>query len=146
MTTTRRPKSRKIPLPSRSRDPFLPLPAPQGLVVNPNDFTPSHDKVERPVVPARGDMTVEKFLKTLGRGIEEHVGKIPTWDDLMKMRSEDLKTAGISVPKQRRYILKWVENYRHGVDPRHLPIMSRSKKNKFVSRRKVKTREQKRRD
>lgn len=76
----------------------------------------------------------------------------------------DMKAAGIPV-KARKWILAWVEvrlrvdaemrlhtdarvpqHYKQGVEPRHLPIISRAKKNKFLSKKKVKTPLQKKRD
>ena len=95
--------------------------------------------------PARGDMTVEKFLTTIGRGVEEHASKFETWEEFVVSRGEDLKDKGIAV-RQRRWILSWIEHYRNGVEPFLIPLNSRAKKNKFISKKKPKTAEQKKRD
>jgi hypothetical protein len=60
-------------------------------------------------------------------------------------RGEDLKEKGIAV-RQRRWILSWTEKYRQNVDPYMIPLNSRAKKNKFISKKKPKTAEQKKRD
>lgn len=55
-------------------------------------------------VPAQGDLTVEAFLKSIGRGCEEVSAKFATWKDLFCMTSEQMKAAGIPTAK-RKYIL-----------------------------------------
>jgi hypothetical protein len=87
---------------------------------------------------------VERFLKTIGRGTDELAPKFATWDELVQSDGAGLKKKGVAVRK-RRWILNWVEKYRQGVDPYHIPLMSRAKKNKFISRKKPKTKEEKRR-
>ncbi len=76
--------------------------------------------------------------------MDELVPKFASWDELVLSDGEGLKKKGIAV-KKRRWILSWVEKYRQGVDPFHIPLMSRAKKNKFVSRLKPKTKEEKKR-
>lgn len=56
-------------------------------------------------------MNVEKFLKTIGRGVEEFAPKFASWDELVLSTGEQLKTKGIAVRK-RRWILSWIEHYR----------------------------------
>lgn len=73
-------------------------------------------------------MTVEKFLKTIGRGCEEHIDKIPDWWSLFNWKSEKLKEVGIPI-RQRKWILYWVERYRQGFDPYYIPLRSHAKKN-----------------
>jgi hypothetical protein len=55
-------------------------------------------------------MTVEKFLKTIGRGCDEYIDKL-TWEKLMTSGSRQLKQLGIPC-RQRKWILLWVEKYR----------------------------------
>ena len=114
-------------------------------MVDPNAYEPLKEREPREPVAARGDMTVEGFLKKIGRGAEEHVGKFETFEALTVSSSESLKKLGIPV-RRRRWILSWIEHYRQGIDPYPIPLNSRSKKNKFLSRRKPKTAEQKKRD
>eukprot|EP00026_Physarum_polycephalum_P015569 Phypoly_transcript_16282.p1 GENE.Phypoly_transcript_16282~~Phypoly_transcript_16282.p1 ORF type:complete len:225 (+),score=24.19 Phypoly_transcript_16282:70-675(+) len=68
------------------------------------------------VVPPRDGMTVELFLKTLGRGCDEYIEFFPSWDHLFLMKGRDMKMLGIPI-HQRRWILRWVEAYRCGRDP-----------------------------
>ncbi len=76
--------------------------------------------------------------------MEELAPKFTTWDEFSASTGEELKKKGIAVRK-RRWILAWVEKYRQGVDPFHIPLVSRAKKNKFLSRRKPKTKAEKKR-
>jgi hypothetical protein len=127
-------------------DPFLPLSLSEEFpTVDPNQYEPLKKREPREPVAARGDMTVETFLKTIGRGAEEHAGKFATFEALTVSSSETLKKLGVPV-RRRRWILTWIEHYRQGVDPYFIPLNSRSKKNKFLSRRKPKTAAQKKRD
>lgn len=156
-------RPRALPTPSRARDPFLPLAPAQGSVVAPSDPVAvdkavkaragspplrasrlSHTKKQLTVAPRDG-MTVERFLTTIKRGAEEHVDKFQSWDALMTARGHELKAQGVPV-KVRKWIMAWAEHYKQGVEPALLPLVSRAKKNKFASRRKPKTREQKKRD
>ena len=73
------------------------------------------------------------------------MGKFETFEELTAATGEILKKKGIPV-RNRRWILSWTEHYRQGVEPYFIPLNSRSKKNKFLSRRKPKTAEQKKRD
>ena len=50
-------------------------------------------------------LTVEKFLKKIGRGCEEHASKFNNWEELMAARTLDLKLRDIQAA-QRKWILK----------------------------------------
>ena len=121
-----------------------PLWKPVGEVTYPLTYVDESEKYKRPPTEPRGDMTVEKFLKTIGRGCEDHLDDFEDWSDLMTARGFALKQRGIPV-RQRRWILRWVEHYKQGRDPVHIPLVSRAKKNKFLSRKKPKTVAEKRR-
>ena len=88
-----RQASRRIIAPEkRENDPFLPLQVPTDLpVVDPNQYEPARDKPAREPVAARGDMTVEKFLTTIGRGVEEHADKFESWEEFAVSRGETLR-------------------------------------------------------
>jgi hypothetical protein len=73
-------------------------------------------------------MTYEKFMNTIGRGCEEHMDKIGSWEALFTMKGEDMKAKEVPV-RQRRWILRWVELYRQGIDPWFIPLKSKTKKN-----------------
>jgi hypothetical protein len=78
--------------------------------------------------PARGDMTVEKFLKAIGRGCAEYTDKFESWEQLMGADRWALKNAGIPI-RQRKWIRNWVEKYKRGVEPYFVPIHSQTKRN-----------------
>jgi hypothetical protein len=82
---------------------------------------------KRPVPPPRNGMTVEKFLKTIGRGCEEYIDKLD-WEKLFTSTGFKLKQLGIPI-RQRKWILLWVEKYRQGIDPWYVPLRSKSKRN-----------------
>lgn len=75
-------------------------------------------------------MTVEKFLKTIGRGCGEYVEKFESWDQLFTSKSRALKELGIP-SRARKWILHWTERYRQGDDPWYIPLRSKSAKNDY---------------
>jgi hypothetical protein len=58
-------------------------------------------------------MTVEKFLRKIGKNCVEHADKFKSWEELMTLRSYRLKKLGIPLA-QRKWILKFVWKYREG--------------------------------
>eukprot|EP01092_Planopodium_desertum_P012795 TRINITY_DN6074_c0_g2_i2.p1 TRINITY_DN6074_c0_g2~~TRINITY_DN6074_c0_g2_i2.p1 ORF type:complete len:209 (+),score=8.66 TRINITY_DN6074_c0_g2_i2:70-627(+) len=80
-----------------------------------------------PVPEPRDGMTLEKFLKTIGRGAEEHVEKIQTWENLFNWRGKQFRRAEIPI-KVRKWIMRWTEHYRQGREPKYVPIHSQSQK------------------
>jgi len=74
-------------------------------------------KMDPLIIPRRRrGITVESFLKNIGKGCEEHVDKFKSWEDLFSSKSLKLKLKEIPVA-QRRWILKWLERYRKGEVP-----------------------------
>lgn len=74
-------------------------------------------------------MTVEKFLKTIGRGCEDYAEKFEgSWEKLFSSRTHQLRKMEIPL-KQRKWILFWTERYRNGIDPWYIPLRSRTKRN-----------------
>ena len=65
---------------------------------------------------------MQSFLQSIGRKVEEHAAKFDSWESLMTADSAKLRELGITDAKQRKYILRWVDNYKHGVDPFIIPI------------------------
>ncbi|KAK5993197.1 hypothetical protein PT974_06625 [Cladobotryum mycophilum] len=63
----------------------------------------------RPFVP-----DVETFLTLIGRGLNKHAAKFPSWDSLFSLTSPELKELGIEPPRSRRYLLQWMRRYREG--------------------------------
>lgn len=61
--------------------------------------------------------TPTEFLTKIGRSMAEHDGKLgSTWEELWSRyaTSEDLEKAGVSAPKERKYILRQMNNYKNG--------------------------------
>jgi len=79
-----------------------------------------------PVVPEpRNGMTLDKFLKSIGRECEQHVGKFKSWQHLFATKGKQMKGLGIGLA-DRKYILRWLEKYRQGLEPKFEPFKSRS--------------------
>ncbi|KYK56832.1 hypothetical protein DCS_03838 [Drechmeria coniospora] len=63
----------------------------------------------RPFVP-----DVQTFLTLIGRGLNKHASKFPSWESLFSLTSPQLKEVGIEPPRNRRYLLQWMQRYREG--------------------------------
>lgn len=71
--------------------------------------------ISRPIpAPTPFVPNVETFLKLIGRETLSHLSRIPSWDALFRMTSQQMQTAGIEPARQRRYILWWRERFRQG--------------------------------
>ncbi|CEL56104.1 hypothetical protein RSOLAG1IB_07557 [Rhizoctonia solani AG-1 IB] len=70
--------------------------------------------------------TPQDLLAAIGRSSETKL-KVETWDDLWRMRGEEMKQAGLA-PAERRYILWALEKIRQGYDPAKVAIKERPKK------------------
>jgi hypothetical protein len=47
--------------------------------------------------------------------MSSHSAKIPSWQALFTLSSEQLKSAGIEPPRARKYLLWWRERFRNGI-------------------------------
>ena len=56
---------------------------------------------------------VETFLTLIGRNMKQHTSKFPSWSSLFSLSSTNLKDLGIEPARDRRYLLRWIENYRN---------------------------------
>lgn len=63
----------------------------------------------RPFVP-----DVHTFLTLIGRGLNKHASKFPSWEALFALTSPELKELGIEPPRNRRYLIQWMQRYRKG--------------------------------
>lgn len=71
---------------------------------------PAHEIPQtRPFVP-----DVPTFLTLIGRGLSKHASKFPSWESLWSLTSPELKELGIEPPRNRRYLLNWMQRYRQG--------------------------------
>ncbi|KAK9893754.1 hypothetical protein P389DRAFT_174601 [Cystobasidium minutum MCA 4210] len=71
---------------------------------------------QRSIPHPRDDInTPADFLKRIGRSMEQHESKLgEDWESLWKKDTERLKAAGITAPKERKYILRQMNYYRRG--------------------------------
>ncbi|CAG8025709.1 unnamed protein product [Penicillium salamii] len=75
-----------------------------------------HQKAARPVpAPTPFVPDVETFLKLIGREMSKQASKIPTWEDLFNLNSNQLRQAGLEPARQRRYLIRKREKFRNGV-------------------------------
>lgn len=74
-------------------------------------FTTKRIKIPqpRPFVP-----DVQTFLTLIGRGLSAQASKFQSWNSLFTLTSEELKEMGIEPARDRRYLLRWIENFRNG--------------------------------
>ncbi|CUA67474.1 hypothetical protein RSOLAG22IIIB_03126 [Rhizoctonia solani] len=70
--------------------------------------------------------TPQDLLAAIGRSSETKL-KVESWDDLWRMRGEEMKQAGLT-PAERRYILWALEKVRQGCDPAKIAIKEKPKK------------------
>ncbi|KAL8971635.1 MAG: hypothetical protein Q9183_000958 [Haloplaca sp. 2 TL-2023] len=54
------------------------------------------------------------FLALIGRGLSQHAAKIPTWESLFTLSSEQLRKVGVEPARARRYLLWWRDKFRKG--------------------------------
>ncbi|ORX91826.1 hypothetical protein K493DRAFT_317014 [Basidiobolus meristosporus CBS 931.73] len=74
-------------------------------------------------VPApRGEFKdPQSFLNKIRRGCEEAADKFKDWEHLFTVTRNEMKHDMGLTPQQRKWILKWTELYRQGVDPYLIP-------------------------
>ena len=58
---------------------------------------------------------VQTFLTLIGREMSKHASKIPSWDQLFSLNSNQLRELGIEPARQRRYLIRKREKFRHGL-------------------------------
>ncbi|KAI8285440.1 hypothetical protein K4K60_001224 [Colletotrichum sp. SAR11_57] len=75
-----------------------------------------HKTREAPPIPSPIPLIpdVETLLKVVGRGLNQHLDKFPTWDALFSLTSLQLRELGLEPPRERRYLLSWLDRYRKG--------------------------------
>ncbi|KAI1351711.1 IGR protein motif-domain-containing protein [Xylaria sp. FL0043] len=65
-----------------------------------------------PPTPLVPDVTT--FLTVIGRGLKQHASKIPDWETLFTLTSEQLRELGVEPPRARKYLLRWRQRFRQG--------------------------------
>jgi len=90
---------------------------------------PAVPRIE-PVIPEpRNGMTVERFLKTIGRDCPKYIENFTSWQNLFSTKGRKMKELGIDL-LTRKYLLRWLEKYRQGVEPKYEPLKSRAHKHR----------------
>ncbi|KAL8928283.1 MAG: hypothetical protein Q9208_001993 [Pyrenodesmia sp. 3 TL-2023] len=54
------------------------------------------------------------FLSLIGRNLSAHAAKIPTWESLFSLKSDQLRKLGVEPARTRRYLLWWRDRFRKG--------------------------------
>ncbi|KAI0873625.1 IGR protein motif-domain-containing protein [Hypoxylon argillaceum] len=65
-----------------------------------------------PPTPLVPDVTT--FLTVIGRDLKQHAAKIPDWEALFTLSSEQLRELGVEPPRSRKYLLRWRQRFRLG--------------------------------
>ncbi|KAB2570307.1 hypothetical protein BFW01_g97 [Lasiodiplodia theobromae] len=75
-----------------------------------------HNRIpQRPIpqpTPFVPDVTT--FLTVIGRKLSQHAAKIPSWEALFSLTSDQLRDLGVEPARSRRYLLHWREKFRNG--------------------------------
>ncbi|CAI7636028.1 unnamed protein product [Penicillium glandicola] len=82
-----------------------------------NQCIRSLHKNTRPPVPSPTPFVpdVQTFLTLIGREMSKQASKIPSWEDLFTLNSNQLREAGIEPARQRRYLIRKREKFRNGL-------------------------------
>jgi hypothetical protein len=73
---------------------------------------PTTPKIPRPTPFVPDPQT---FLTLIGRNMAQHAAKIPTWEALFTLSSQQLRESGLEPARARRYLLWWRERFRNGL-------------------------------
>ncbi|KAJ5472432.1 hypothetical protein N7530_006433 [Penicillium desertorum] len=82
-----------------------------------NQYIRSLHKNTRPPVPSPTPFVpdVQTFLTLIGREMSKQASKIPSWEELFTLSSNQLRDAGIEPARQRRYLIRKREKFRNGL-------------------------------
>lgn len=72
--------------------------------------TPLSVPTPTPFVP-----DVQTFFTLIGRQMSKHASKIPSWEQLFTLNSNELRELGIEPARQRKYLLRKREEFRNGL-------------------------------
>ncbi|KAH7318728.1 IGR protein motif-domain-containing protein [Stachybotrys elegans] len=75
-----------------------------------------HKSKPAPVIPKPRPFVpdVQTFLTLIGRNLHKQASKFPSWDAMFSLGSMELRELGIEPPRNRRYLLRWLQRYRDG--------------------------------
>lgn len=57
----------------------------------------------------------QTFLTLIGRNMAQHAAKIPSWETLFSLTSQQLRESGVEPARARRYLLWWRDRFRNGI-------------------------------
>ena len=57
---------------------------------------------------------VRTFLVLIGRNLKRFADKIPTWEALFTLTTDELRELGVAPARSRKYLLRWLEKFRNG--------------------------------
>lgn len=99
-----------------ARRPLLFAPALPQLLLKPHQLRCLHAQVASPRIPKPTPFVPDAptFLTLIGRNMSQHAAKIPSWEALFSLTSDQLRASGIEPPRSRRYLLHWREKFRNG--------------------------------
>ena len=74
-----------------------------------------HSVPQKPKVPETIPFVpdVPTFLTVIGRGLNQHASKFPSWNALFSYSSQELRDLGIEPARNRRYLLHWRHKFRN---------------------------------
>ncbi|KAJ5114572.1 hypothetical protein NUU61_000331 [Penicillium alfredii] len=77
----------------------------------------SYHKSSAPIVPSPTPFVpdVPTFLTLIGREMSKHASKLPSWEQLFSLSSNQLRDIGIEPARQRRYLIRKREKFRNGL-------------------------------
>ncbi|GME62901.1 hypothetical protein GTA08_BOTSDO03098 [Neofusicoccum parvum] len=75
-----------------------------------------HNRIPQRPVPQPTPFVpdVNTFLTVIGRKLSQHAAKIPSWEALFSLTSDQLRDLGVEPTRSRRYLLHWREKFRNG--------------------------------
>ncbi|EKG14658.1 hypothetical protein MPH_08131 [Macrophomina phaseolina MS6] len=75
-----------------------------------------HNRIPQRPVPQPTPFVpdVNTFLTVIGRKLSQHAAKIPSWEALFSLTSDQLRELGVEPARSRRYLLHWREKFRNG--------------------------------
>ncbi|KAI1367424.1 IGR protein motif-domain-containing protein [Xylaria arbuscula] len=78
--------------------------------------TSSPSAIKSPQIPSPTPFVpdVTTFLTVIGRDLKQHASKIPDWETLFSLTSEQLRELGVEPPRARKYLLRWRQRFRNG--------------------------------
>ncbi|KAG8623856.1 hypothetical protein KVT40_008832 [Elsinoe batatas] len=81
----------------------------------PSTIRCAHIKATQPIPrPTPFVPDAPTFLTLIGRNMIAHSSKIPNWDSLFSLSSEQLRSSGVEPARSRRYLLRWRQKFRNG--------------------------------